>query len=227
MNKKGDLLPEETAKIVIAVVCIVFLVILAFVLYGLFTSKTRIEQARSNLAEIEQKMSDIKVGESKTQNILSPAGFIITSWPANSGRLPKYCSDRQWGYCLCFCEYKSKENDYFGKKAIEQSSLGMISAAIKFYETFDITSTVFDACNDNSICIKPDKPVYLRSDSLTALDLSSLGWKDLDKVTNPKAIASFVQTSEERLFTIKVNDLVKYGKAVVIQETGKGYEISV
>lgn len=227
MNKKGDLLPEETAKIVIAVVCIMFLIILAFVLYNLFTSKARIEQARAELAGIDQKMSEIDVGESKSQIILSPAGFIITSWPAKSGMLPKYCSDRLWDNCLCFCEYTKKENDYFGKKAIEKSSLGIIQAAMKFYEVLDITSTVFEACNDNSICIKPDKPVYLRSDALTALDLNSLGWKDLDKVGDPKAIASFVQTSEERVFTIKVNDLVKYGKSIIIQESGDKYDISV
>jgi hypothetical protein len=227
MNKKGDLLPEETAKIIIAVVCVVFLIILAYVLYSLFTSRARIEQARANLAEIENKMATLKVGESVNESILSPAGYILTSWPANSGMLPKFCADRRWDQCFCFCEYGGKENEYFGKKVIEQSSLGMISAAIKFYQTFDITSTIFDACNDNSICIKPDRPVYLQSDALTTLDAQSLGWKDLDKVINLKAVASFVQTSKERVFTIKVNDLLKYGKNIIIKKNVGGYEITV
>ncbi|MEM3405543.1 MAG: hypothetical protein QW117_01050 [Candidatus Pacearchaeota archaeon] len=100
-NKKASstLLPEETLKIIIAIICIVFLVILSILIFNMFIQNTKIQQAKSTLEIIEGK---IKVYKEKNQSI----SFIISApkdyyFYFNTTNI---CNGK---YCLCLAPHSS------------------------------------------------------------------------------------------------------------------------
>jgi len=90
MNKKGDLVLSETVRIVLAVASILLLFYLAFSLYGIFTSKTEIQQAREHLEQIELLIGDLEEqgGGSEDYVLLTPNKWILVGWPSD-GRYSK------------------------------------------------------------------------------------------------------------------------------------------
>jgi hypothetical protein len=79
-NKRGDstLLMNETFKIIIAAICIIFLLILSAKLYFIFVSKTKIEQAKATLELIEGKIEAVKeTGIPATIVINSPKDYFL------------------------------------------------------------------------------------------------------------------------------------------------------
>ena len=110
-NKRGFLLGEETLKIVIAVICIVFLVYFLMSLY--LTNKTgkNLELAKASLTHL--------INETDNKNtqveIYNPEGWSICSFPQTIKRklitspeevIPKQCSNLGWDNCLCICKTK-------------------------------------------------------------------------------------------------------------------------
>ena len=55
-NKRGFLLAEETLKIIIAVICIVFLVYILVAVYNSHSADKKIEQAKEVLLGTEKEM---------------------------------------------------------------------------------------------------------------------------------------------------------------------------
>ena len=89
----------EVLKIILAVLGIVALLYLAFSMYGLFTKKAKLEQARGTLDEITAKIDSLKDGESGKVIVLSPKDWTLVSFAANAPK-PKFClSD-----CICICD---------------------------------------------------------------------------------------------------------------------------
>src|SRR6056297_2937253 len=99
MNKKAEITAEEVLKIVLAVIGIVFLLILAFQLYGMFINKTDLEQAKSTLNQIKGRIDNLEEGESDKMLITSPEGWFIVSYDKKED-LPSNC---KFNECLCFC----------------------------------------------------------------------------------------------------------------------------
>lgn len=75
-TKKAIILPE-TLKIVIAVVCLFFLIVLAYKLYGVFLHKQEIEQARATVSNIDFILHDLKEGQEKAYQVMSPVGWYF------------------------------------------------------------------------------------------------------------------------------------------------------
>jgi hypothetical protein len=101
MNKKGFLLGEETVKIIIAVVAIVFLVALIVGLYTTISKNKDLEYATSTLdnlvGQINAKVSQVY--------IYNPKDWYLSSFPQQgmdgSSVLPQACSSVGWKSCLC------------------------------------------------------------------------------------------------------------------------------
>ena len=72
MRNKGDFTLAETMKIVLAVISIGLLLYLAVNLYGIFTKKSQIEQARETLKQIVENINLLEEGKSKTFLLESP-----------------------------------------------------------------------------------------------------------------------------------------------------------
>jgi len=100
-NKKAeDLLTPETLKIIVAVLCIVILLYLA---YQLVPKKNALAQARENLNKIYFEIQKVVNGE-KTQSdffIESPSGWWVIAWPyKGEKRKPSQCKNPD---CICIC----------------------------------------------------------------------------------------------------------------------------
>ena len=103
-NKKGFLLGEETLKVVIAVICIAFLVYLLVAIYFSLTGEQKLKEAESTInnlvaPEIGRVNSE---GEPNLQGILlpNPAEWFIFSYIGEEPK-PNSCIEQN---CLCICE---------------------------------------------------------------------------------------------------------------------------
>jgi hypothetical protein len=95
-NKKGFLLAEETLKIIIAVVCMVFLVYFLTSLYLTNVKNQKVEQAKSVVERIGEIANSVPENPERTD--LSPGGWFLFSF--TEGLKPKQCAG---GNCVCIC----------------------------------------------------------------------------------------------------------------------------
>ena len=105
-SKKGFLLAEETVKIIIALICIGFLIYLLGALYLANRDARDLKFAESTL---DRLVKDINNGATSFE-IYSPTPFgifswSISSWPSASGNIPKSCSNLGWQNCICICNH--------------------------------------------------------------------------------------------------------------------------
>jgi hypothetical protein len=104
MNKKAFLLGEETVKIVIAVICIVFLIALLVSIYFSTTGnqqKVEAEKAMENV--LVPEIARINTGGEASANrtlIQNPAGWSLFSF-ADGDKKPNTCSGQN---CICLCK---------------------------------------------------------------------------------------------------------------------------
>lgn len=237
-NKKGILLPE-TLKIIIAVLCILLLIYLAWSLYGLFKQRTRVEQANANLDEIKMKMGDLKEGESTSYVLISPDGYMLTGWPIvdkDSGKIynPKTCEDKGWSNCLCFCPIaiESKPEDKFFLQSAAEAyarfqGTGSIADLIGLYGSYKIKEIILASCTKDGICTDANKKVSTSSVSLTP---EESGFWDavkggLYKTLQPAKAAAEVITEAQRQYSISVDDAMNKKKQVEISLKNGAYEI--
>ena len=99
---EGDVLMPEVLKLLIAVICIVLLVILAFNLYGIITKKTAVEQAMDSINRLDSELQKIDELNNKSSVFIeSPNDWQVRAWPnKNSDKKPNQCQKQ---YCVCIC----------------------------------------------------------------------------------------------------------------------------
>lgn len=112
--KKADILPEETLKIILAVIGIGLLVLLAVLLYGIFSKRQDLVQAETNMnyimnavGRLNAEIGAMKVAGEKSEIyiLLNPSGWGVSAWPMSIGgeeKRPSACLN--WDKCICFCE---------------------------------------------------------------------------------------------------------------------------
>jgi hypothetical protein len=98
-NKKGFLLANETLKIIIAVICISFLVYLLSMIYLSKTGTQKRADAEKSLERIEEIINSLDVGESERQGIGNPKAWHIFSFTTQ--KKPNSCVGEN---CLCICK---------------------------------------------------------------------------------------------------------------------------
>ena len=98
-NKRGFLLGEETVKLIIAVISILFLILFIIFLYNNFTKSKELDEAKSSLDYLTEQ---IKSGSS-TAELFNPKEWAIVSFSLEEGNLPDKCSKVGWESCLCIC----------------------------------------------------------------------------------------------------------------------------
>jgi len=112
-SKRGFLLASETLKIVIAVICIGFLVYFLVSLYLTSKSSKDLEFAKESLSYL---VDEIKGGKIEIE-IYNPKNWVIGIWPhevdvggvfgiwtTREERIPKSCSNIGWENCICICK---------------------------------------------------------------------------------------------------------------------------
>lgn len=99
-NKRADIgiLPGETLKIILAVICIVILIYLGFYLSNIFIDQKRIEQARSTLEQINIRAELLKENAKEDFLYLAPKDWFIKMQTLN------FIKECKSDYCLCLCD---------------------------------------------------------------------------------------------------------------------------
>jgi hypothetical protein len=77
MNKKAQILEEETLKIILAVVSIVILVGLLIALYGGVQKSKQAEQASAILKQVGDKVNSLNSGDRDVMTITGPQGWYL------------------------------------------------------------------------------------------------------------------------------------------------------
>lgn len=106
MKKKGMALPE-LAKLILAIMCIIVLLVIAVELYANFSGETLTKQAKANLDQIKAIIDNLQVGEEQIYNLMSPPGWFLVGFPDHGVTpelMPKECTKNNWKDCLCLCE---------------------------------------------------------------------------------------------------------------------------
>jgi len=106
-NKRGFLLAEETLKIIVAVICIIFLAYILVAIYNSHSADKKIEQAKQvfygtgegEVPGIEAIISSLGEGESASKDIIEPQGWHLYSFVGEEK--PNFCLNQK---CLCICE---------------------------------------------------------------------------------------------------------------------------
>jgi hypothetical protein len=98
-NRRGFLLAEETLKIIVAVICMVFLVYILIAVYNSKTSANKIEDAKDILSRIETIVSFLEEGAIESQDVLNPKGWHLYSFVGEEK--PNSCLGNN---CLCICD---------------------------------------------------------------------------------------------------------------------------
>lgn len=110
-NRRGFFLAEETLKLVIAVICIGFLVYLLTAIYFNNQDEKDLELAKASL---ENLIEQINAGNLEVE-VYNPEGWSLMSWPNNyetglpflkktKNGIPLSCENVGWTTCLCICK---------------------------------------------------------------------------------------------------------------------------
>ena len=123
-KRRGFLLAEETLKIIIAVLCIGFLVYLLFSLYQHTQDSKNLEFAKDSLNFLAGEINSGKM----SVDIYNPQGWNLNEWPQNiqvenpllsqAGesststvqQIPLSCYNLGWKSCICICEENTKDS---------------------------------------------------------------------------------------------------------------------
>lgn len=95
-NKRGFLLGEETLKIIIAVICIMFLIYFLVAIYFSNATQKKKVEAENSLDRISQIIGNPALNQ-ETYEIPNPSGWYLFSF---IGQKPNSCIDN----CICICD---------------------------------------------------------------------------------------------------------------------------
>ncbi len=137
-NKKGFLLGSETLKIIIAVVCIIFLIALLFSLYYSVTGQEKVKQAQESKDKISLEIARVNNGGEFLEqgiHIPNPSDWFIMSF-VGEDKKPNLCTGQN---CLCICEGVFLGFDPFNfnlqiKKCDKEGACRVVSNLQKFDE---------------------------------------------------------------------------------------------
>ncbi len=107
-NKKADFTLGETMKIILAVISIGMLLYLAVSMYGLFTKKSEIQQARATLAGIKETINKLEEGKTASYLLQSPNKWVLVYYENSDLGIPQLCNGKN---CLCICNYRGQNPD--------------------------------------------------------------------------------------------------------------------
>src|SRR3989344_6575666 len=102
LNKKGFLI-SEVLKIIISVICIVFLIYLGFKL--LYPGQTDKEKAQDQLDAINNFIKNLEDGQSTKYILSTPQNWYFRGF--NKENKPNLCEEKN---CLCLCPKNDRES---------------------------------------------------------------------------------------------------------------------
>lgn len=142
-NKKGFLLAEETLKIIIALIAIIFLAYFLTQIYFAKIKGDKLEQANALLIDSPENlkliMNSLNEGETKIKDILEPNGWYIFSFSKEVK--PNSCLGE---VCLCICDNAWDYNGKFNRqqKECDKNGVCLIEKDLGEFTEIKITGDV-------------------------------------------------------------------------------------
>jgi hypothetical protein len=101
MNKRGFFLAEETMKIILAVICLGFLIFVLGKMYYSYSIGKEEQQAKDTLARIETEINSMKEDGQREIMIYNPDSWFLVGFSGQE--MPNFCIEKKWNTCLCAC----------------------------------------------------------------------------------------------------------------------------
>ncbi len=136
LNKKGNLLPEETLKIVIAVICIAFLVFLLVSVYFSVTGAQDTKYAEASLKKAIIELVRINLGgnfSGEGVQVPNPSGWYVMGFTGQDKK-PNSCAGEN---CICICETILVNIFDWQKRQIQKCDDKGICEAVSNLKAFD------------------------------------------------------------------------------------------
>jgi hypothetical protein len=124
MNRRAFLLGEETIRIIIAAICILFLAFLLYSIYENNKTSRDLENAKADLERIESTISELSSSSESVRSVVieNPKGWFLSSWNSK-GDFPQKCKINEWDNCLCICKMHFKASaNIFGVSDCDKDS---------------------------------------------------------------------------------------------------------
>lgn len=102
INKKANLLGEQTLKIIISAIALLLLIYLLFALYSTFSEKKNLEKAEATLRSLDERLSDARKTNQSEFPLLEPEGWRLIYFEKGEEQ-PNSCLKN----CLCLCKDES------------------------------------------------------------------------------------------------------------------------
>ncbi|MFH1325422.1 MAG: hypothetical protein ABIH49_01470 [archaeon] len=161
MNRKGFLLGEETLKIVIAVIALVFLIYFLTSLYFTNLNAEKIKQAKADVERIVENADSLAEGESATQVLPNPEGWYLFGF---TGEIkPNSCFGES---CICVCDrvFDNPIRNLFSKWEERQSVQCLKNGAcanVENLEPFDEIKIAKTKDKLTTISIKKESGIFI------------------------------------------------------------------
>jgi len=176
-NKKGFLLAEETLKIVIALICIGFLIYLLASMYFNYQKNKDLELAKASLEYLVGEINSMKEGDVKEVEIYNPVRLWISSWPyQNEKFLPNSCEILGWKNCICIC-----------------SNLNWDEKIKSVFTSKSYLESIAEECS-NWACVEIQKKIIVGESEINQFPI---------KIENPPLILEIINKKEEIIITKK------------------------
>ena len=123
MNKRGDFFTLEVLHIILAVVCLIFLVYLGASMYSILKNKQEIQQAKAlqeDLAPLEKDVLDNNA--QREYLIIGPKNWFLTSFVAG---VRAECNQNP---CFCVCNTNDCKGDYSECREVKAKGIVLLSS---------------------------------------------------------------------------------------------------
>jgi len=139
--KKGMLVAEEVVKMVVAVICLSFLVYLLVSVYYSNTGSQNHERAQAVLNQIDEAVDKVLVSHDLFFNVtdVAPAGWNFFSF-VSEDKKPNSCANEN---CLCICDGVMDDILIWHDRQINEcdgDGICTIIPELKTFESFEIKS---------------------------------------------------------------------------------------
>jgi len=145
-NHKGFFLASETLKIIIALICISFLIYFLSSLYFSKINNEKQKQASFTLEEISKIIENVnETGENI--NAINPIGWYLFSFVED--KKPNFCHGEN---CLCICDKVWEYGGVFGERQIKECDKNgacLVVLNLESFEKIEITKLKEGSTNLN------------------------------------------------------------------------------
>lgn len=167
LKKAENFTLAEFMKIVLGIMSIGLLLVLAASMYGIFSKKSEIEQARATLKQITETMNNLKEGEQKTFLLESPKSWVLIYYGKDINgnldfRMPQLCKGKN---CLCICNYQGQNPDCDSFGVCENLENIQKTSEISFGVVVDIKN-IFISKSGGNILIERTAGAYKKSEEI-------------------------------------------------------------